>query len=61
MWMKVFCALVVAVGVVAVQAPGRRANWQLVGGVNLYDGGSDGVATTTGNNTLFAVGGLFFP
>jgi Tol biopolymer transport system component len=40
---------------------GRRANWQLVGGVNLYDGGSDGVATTTGNNTLFAVGGLFFP
>jgi hypothetical protein len=39
----------------------RRAIWQMVGGVNLYDGGSDGAATTTANNTLFAVGGLFAP
>jgi hypothetical protein len=27
----------------------------------LFDGGADGVSSTTGDNTLFAVGGLFFP
>jgi Tol biopolymer transport system component len=40
---------------------GRRAIWQLNGDVKLYDGGADGVATTTGDNTLFATGGLFIP
>jgi hypothetical protein len=30
--------------------------------VKLYDGGADGVSSTTGDNTLFAVGGgLFVP
>jgi hypothetical protein len=40
---------------------GQRAIWQLNGDVKLYDGGADGVASTTADNTLFAVGGLFFP
>jgi Tol biopolymer transport system component len=39
----------------------QRAIWQLNGNVSLYDGGADGVASTTADNTLFAVGGLFFP
>jgi TolB protein len=39
----------------------QRAIWQLNSPINLYDGGADGVASTTGDNTLFAVGGLFFP
>jgi hypothetical protein len=39
----------------------QRAIWQLVSTVNVYDGGSDGAATTTANNTLFAMGGLFAP
>jgi hypothetical protein len=30
---------------------GRRAIWKLVGDVNLYDGGPDGVASTPGGNT----------
>jgi Tol biopolymer transport system component len=40
---------------------GERAMWQLNGNVQLYDGGADGVASTQGDNTLFATGGLFFP
>ena len=40
---------------------GERAIWQLKGEMSLYDGGPDGVATTTSGNTLFAQGGLFFP
>jgi dipeptidyl aminopeptidase/acylaminoacyl peptidase len=40
---------------------GQRAIWQLSSDVNLYDGGADGVATTTADNMLFATGGLFFP
>jgi hypothetical protein len=39
----------------------QRATWQLVGDVKLYDGGADGVASTSADNTLFAVGGLFAP
>jgi hypothetical protein len=38
----------------------KRAVWQL-GQVQVYDGGSDGDADTTGDNTLFAVQGLFAP
>jgi WD40-like Beta Propeller Repeat len=38
----------------------KRAIWQL-NDVQLWDGGADGVATTRGDNTLFAVSGLFFP
>jgi hypothetical protein len=40
---------------------GRRAIWQLNGDVKLYDGGADGVASTTADNKLFQVGGLFAP
>jgi len=39
---------------------GRRAIWQL-GQVKVYDGGADGVASTTGDNTLFMVEGVFVP
>jgi hypothetical protein len=47
-----------------VIAEQERAIWQLVGGdsdVRLFDGGADGVAQTTGDNTLFAASGVFFP
>jgi hypothetical protein len=40
---------------------GKRAIWQLNGDVKLYDGGADGVASTTGDNKLFQAGGLFTP
>jgi hypothetical protein len=40
---------------------GQREIWQLTGAMSLDDGGADGVASTSGDNTLFAVGGLFFP
>jgi hypothetical protein len=39
----------------------QRAIWRLNGDVKLYDGGADGVASTTADNTLFAAGGLFAP
>jgi hypothetical protein len=39
---------------------GKRANWEL-GQVQVYDGGADGDAYTPGDNTLFAVQGLFAP
>jgi dipeptidyl aminopeptidase/acylaminoacyl peptidase len=39
---------------------GRRSVWE-VGQVKVYDGGSDGVATTLGDNTLFMDEGLFVP
>jgi hypothetical protein len=38
---------------------GKRANWEL-GKVQIYDGGSDGRASTAGN-TLFAVQGILIP
>jgi hypothetical protein len=40
---------------------GRRAIWQQTDVVKLYDGGADGVASTTADNQLFQVGGLFAP
>jgi hypothetical protein len=39
---------------------GQRAVWGL-GQVQVYDGGADGDADTTGDNTLFAVQGAFTP
>src|SRR5207249_324671 len=39
---------------------GRRSVWQL-GQVLVYDGGADGVASTTGDNTLFMDEGIFIP
>ena len=39
---------------------GRRAIWQL-GQVKVYDGGSDGVASTSSGNTLFMTQGVFVP
>jgi acyl-homoserine-lactone acylase len=39
---------------------GQRAVWGL-GQVQVYDGGADGDADTTGDNTLFAVQGTFTP
>jgi plastocyanin len=38
----------------------KRAIWQLRN-VEVFDGGTDGLAATTGDNTLFAVQGLFTP
>ncbi len=42
-----------------IAASGNRAIWQL-GQVQVFDGGSDGVASTAGNS-LFAVQGVFVP
>jgi WD40-like Beta Propeller Repeat len=39
---------------------GKRAIWEL-GQVKVYDGGADGVASTTGDNTLFMDQGVFIP
>jgi hypothetical protein len=39
---------------------GLRAIWAL-GQIGVYDGGSDGLASTTGDNTLFMDQGLFVP
>jgi WD40-like Beta Propeller Repeat len=39
---------------------GKRAVWAL-GQVKVYDGGADGNPATTGDNTLFAVEGVFVP
>jgi glucose/arabinose dehydrogenase len=39
---------------------GRRSIWEL-GQVQVFDGGADGMAATTGDNTLFAVQGAFLP
>jgi hypothetical protein len=39
---------------------GKRAIWQL-GQVKVYDGGSDGLASTTADNTLFMDQGVFVP
>jgi hypothetical protein len=38
----------------------KRSIWQLVR-FELYDGGADGVAATTPDNTVFARAGLFAP
>jgi WD40-like Beta Propeller Repeat len=47
------------VGASAIIA-GKRAIWKLSGDVNLFDGGSTGVAGAS-DATLFASGALFFP
>jgi hypothetical protein len=39
---------------------GERAIWEL-GDVDVFDGGADGQAATTGDNTLFARQGVFVP
>jgi hypothetical protein len=39
----------------------QRAIWQQIDLVRLYDGGTDGVASTTADNTLFQMGGVFIP
>jgi glucose/arabinose dehydrogenase/chitodextrinase len=39
---------------------GRRAVWML-GPIEVYDGGADGVASTAGDNTLFERQGVFAP
>jgi hypothetical protein len=39
---------------------GRRSTWEL-GRLSLYDGGPDGIASTTGDNTLFMTQGVFVP
>jgi TolB protein len=44
-----------------VIADTKRAIWEQTDLVKLYDGGADGIASTTGDNTLFARGGLFIP
>jgi hypothetical protein len=43
---------------IAIEA--KRSIWEL-GQVRVFDGGADGDADTTGDNTLFAVQGLFAP
>ena len=39
---------------------GKRAIWQ-IGQVAVLDGGADGLASTSGGNTLFARQGIFVP
>ncbi len=39
---------------------GRRSIWEL-DNVQVYDGGPDGIASTTGDNALFATQGVFVP
>jgi Tol biopolymer transport system component len=39
---------------------GKRANWEF-GGVKVFDGGLDGLAATTADNTLFMDEGFFVP
>jgi hypothetical protein len=43
-----------------VVSEGKRTIWGL-DQVQVYDGGADGDADTPGDNTLFAVQGLFAP
>ena len=50
-----------AVGGATAITEQKRAIWQHLGRASLYDGGADGVASTTADNTLFATDGLFFP
>jgi hypothetical protein len=43
-----------------VAPEGKRSVWEF-GQIEVYDGGPDGLASTTGNNTLFAKQGVFVP
>jgi hypothetical protein len=47
-------------GSTAITESGRTI-WQQTELVRIYDGGADGVASTTGDNTLFQMGGVFIP
>ena len=56
------CSVTTTVNAVAPGsiAAGRRAMWAF-GKLSLFDGGSDGAASTAGDNTLFAVQGVMIP
>jgi hypothetical protein len=56
------CAVITTADAVLADAvkEQRRSIWQL-GSFELYDGGADGVASTSGDNTLFAAEGIFTP
>jgi hypothetical protein len=56
------CSLTTTANTVApgTVVEGKRAIWQM-GQVRVYDGGSDGLASTTGDNTLFMDEGVFIP
>jgi hypothetical protein len=56
------CALATTFNAIAPGAvvEGRRAIWEL-GSIDVYDGGGDSLAATTGDNTLFARQGLYVP
>ena len=40
---------------------GKRSIYDVVGGVDLFDGGADGDAGTPAGDTLFATDGFFVP
>ena len=56
------CTLATTMNALApgTHADGRRAVWQL-GQVRVLDGGADADGSTTGDNTVFAVEGVFVP
>ena len=56
------CALATTFNAIAPGAvvEGKRAVWEL-GAIDVYDGGGDSLAATTGDNTLFARQGVFVP
>ena len=56
------CSLVTTINTLIPNAAqeGKRAIWEL-GQIQVFDGGPDGVAATTGNNSLFAVQGVYTP
>jgi hypothetical protein len=56
------CALTTTADAImgGVAREGQRSVWEL-SQVKVYDGGADGDADTTGDNTLFAVQGVFAP
>ena len=40
---------------------GKRTLYDMVGGVDVFDGGIDGDVDTRGDDALFAIGGFFVP
>jgi hypothetical protein len=56
------CAIATSVNTLVPGAvvEGKRAIWEL-GKIDLFDGGADGVASTTAGNTLFETQGVFVP
>jgi hypothetical protein len=57
---SVTTSLDAAIGATTAITEGKRSIWE-VRSTGVYDGGADGVATTTGDNTVFLASGLFFP